>query len=101
MTFEELWDCVKNKEVIIFVKFKKDNAEMGPLEPRYSRSGTNSMNNSKYISFENINTGITIGALEPSTRMITIYQTNIQDIIEKDKSILIKCKNVEYEITFK
>lgn len=96
MSFEQLWDCVKGKNVKIFTKYM-NGIESGALTPESIDLKVNP-NNVKYIEFFKLHgdTGI------PGNPQIFLqfFENKIGEIVKEKDDILIKDEFGEYRITF-
>ncbi|MFR1358818.1 MAG: hypothetical protein ACLSBB_16565 [Ruthenibacterium lactatiformans] len=54
MTFSELWNLIQNREVVLTIRLRRDNEEIGPTEPLRGEIRENPLNHKSYIFFGDI-----------------------------------------------
>lgn len=101
MNFEQLWDCVKGKNIKIFTKYV-NGVESKALTPESINLKVDYTLNVKYIEFYKLHGDTGIQGIHGSLQtFLPIYENRIGEIVKEKDDILIKDEFGEYRITFK
>lgn len=96
MNFQQLWEYVKDKNLVVYVTLKSDNIRRGPLSPEKAVINENYLKKSKCICLNNADAAISI--FEKQNNAIYIDETDLLCVDNISDYILVKCKNMDCEI---
>jgi hypothetical protein len=100
MNFDQLWDCVKGKNVKIFTKYV-NGVESKALTPESINLKVDTTLNVKYIEFYKLHGDTGIPGIPGNIQtFLPVYENQIGEVVKEKDSILIKNEFGEYKITF-